>query len=93
MRQRPAFKFFQLPAPGRREVLVSENTFKPRRFHATGAVGDQDRQTDELAIETAHRLYGSQAATAIAFCALDAWFDGEDTEFRDMARLFRRLKN
>jgi hypothetical protein len=48
---------------------------------------------DEVIIDHAHALYGSEAATAIAFCGLDAWFDGEEAEFRRLAGIFRRLRN
>jgi hypothetical protein len=47
----------------------------------------------EHAIQQAHALYGSEAATAVAYCALDAWLDGAEIEFRELAGLFRRLKN
>jgi hypothetical protein len=39
------------------------------------------------------RACGSDAATAVAYCGLDAWFEGEEEEFRLFARLFRRLMN
>lgn len=48
---------------------------------------------DDAIIEHAHALYGSEAATAVAFCGLDAWFDGEEAEFRRLAGMFRRLRN
>ncbi|MBB5538933.1 hypothetical protein [Rhizobium giardinii] len=48
---------------------------------------------DEAIIAEAHALYGSDAATAVAYCGLDAWFEGEEVEFRRFARLFRRLRN
>ena len=44
-------------------------------------------------IEQAHALYGSEAPTVIAYCGLEAWFEGEEAEFRRFARLFRRLMN
>ncbi len=50
----------------------------------------QGNQADDAIIDQAHALYGSDAATAVAYCGLDAWFEGE-AEFRRFARLFRRL--
>jgi hypothetical protein len=35
----------------------------------------------------------ANAATAVAYCGLNAWFEGEEVEFRRFARLFRRLGN
>ena len=36
---------------------------------------------------------GSDAATAVAFCGLEAWFEDEEVEFRRFASLLRRLRN
>ncbi|UJW77828.1 hypothetical protein [Rhizobium sp. SL42] len=47
----------------------------------------------ERATHRVRALYGSDAPTAVAYCALDAWLDGEEVEFRELAGLFRRLKN
>ena len=35
----------------------------------------------------------ANAATAVAYCGLNAWFEGEKVEFRRFARLFRGLGN
>jgi hypothetical protein len=48
---------------------------------------------DDAIIDQAHALYGRDAATAVAYCGLDAWFEGEEVEYRRFARLFRRLMN
>ena len=53
--------------------------------------GDGDRL--ERATQQVRALYGSEAPTAVAYCALDAWLEGEDVEFRELAGLFQRLKN
>ena len=53
----------------------------------------QGDQSDELIITQAHALYGSGAPTAIAYCALDAWFEDKEGEFRRLAGIFRRLRN
>lgn len=50
-------------------------------------------RTDDDLIAAAHQLYGSNAPTALAYCGLDAWFDGEDGELKRFAELFRRLRN
>ena len=49
--------------------------------------------SDEEIISQAHALYGSEAPTAIAYCALDAWFEDKEGEFRRVAGIFRRLRN
>lgn len=69
----------------------------PSRFKRPQQVNPQPANVgdpaDEAIIEQAHVLYGSEAATAVAFCGLDAWFDGEEEEFRRLAGVFRRLRN
>ena len=52
-----------------------------------------DNSADNAIIDQALAFYGSQAATAVAFCALDAWFEGEESEYRRLAGMFRRLRN
>ncbi|KQY18569.1 hypothetical protein ASD31_24530 [Rhizobium sp. Root482] len=54
---------------------------------------DQGNSADDVIIEQIHALCGIQAATAVAVCGLDAWFDGEEAEFRRLAGIFRRLRN
>lgn len=49
--------------------------------------------SDEDITTQAHALYGSEAPTAIAYCALDAWFEDKEGEFRRVAGIFRRLRN
>jgi hypothetical protein len=39
------------------------------------------------------RFMAANAATAVVYCGLNAWFEGEEVEFRRFARLFRRLGN
>jgi hypothetical protein len=79
---------------GRGETVVSRNPSRSKRPQQTnpGAANDGN-PADDAIIEQAHALYGSEAATAVAFCGLDAWFDGEEEEFRRLAGLFRRLRN
>jgi len=43
--------------------------------------------------EQARALFGSEAPLAVAYCALDAWLDGEEEEYRSLASLFQRLSN
>ena len=38
-------------------------------------------------------LYGSDAPTAVAFCALEAWFEDKKDEYGFWLRVFRRLRN
>ncbi|RWA68519.1 hypothetical protein EN836_30215 [Mesorhizobium sp. M1C.F.Ca.ET.193.01.1.1] len=44
-------------------------------------------------IEHAAKLYGSDAPTAVAFCALEAWFENKKDEYSFWLRIFRRLRN
>ncbi len=74
--------------------MVSRNPF---RFSKTQQTSPQSAchgdPADDALIAEAHSLYGSDAATAVAYCGLNAWFEGEEVEFRRFARLFRRLIN
>ena len=54
---------------------------------------NQGHPAEDTIIAQAHALYGSEAATAIAYCGMDAWFEGEDVELRRFADMFRRLRN
>ena len=74
--------------------MVSRNPFRSRTKQQTSPQpADHDSPADDAIIDQAHALYGSDAATAMAYCGLDAWFEGEEVEFRRFARLFRRLRN
>ncbi|MDY6963099.1 MAG: hypothetical protein SV862_14510 [Pseudomonadota bacterium] len=62
----------------------------PRRVDPDDAVSRQ--QEGEIAAE-ARALFADQATTAVAFCGLDAWFDGNPAETRRWANILRRLQN
>ena len=75
---------------------MSRNPSRSKRPHPKNReIGNEGSpaDADEVIIHHAHALYGSEAATAVAFCGLDAWFEGEEAEFRRLAGLFRRLRN
>lgn len=73
---------------------MSRNPSRSKRPQQTSPdATNQARPTDDTIIEQAHALYGSEAATAVAFCGLDAWLEGEEVEFRRLADIFRRLRN
>lgn len=44
-------------------------------------------------IRQAVRLYGTDAATAVALCGLDAWLEGKENEFQQWSEIFRRMRN
>jgi hypothetical protein len=72
-------------------VARNQRSRKPKQtdLHAPS----QTDLSDEDIITQAHALYGSEAPTAIAYCALDAWFEDKEGEFRRFAGIFRRLRN
>ncbi len=73
---------------------MSRKPFEWKRQQQTDLrSADEGHPADGAIIEQAHALYGGEANTAIAYCGLDAWFEGEEAEFRRFARLFRRLMN
>lgn len=45
---------------------------------------------DEAVLRIARRLYGEQAASAIAYSGLDAWFAGDDEAVTRCVRLLPR---
>lgn len=55
--------------------------------------GIEGDPTDEAVIRHADALFGSEAATAIAYCGLDAWLANDELEFRRFARVFRKMRN
>ena len=74
--------------------MVSRNPYRSSKAQqTTPQSAGQGSPADDALIEQAHALYGSDAATAVAYCGLDAWFEDEEVEFRRFARLFRRLRN
>ena len=72
---------------------MSRNPVRSKRPQAISPQPADGNPGDGAIIEQAHALYGSKAATVIAYCGLEAWFEGEEVEFRRFARLFRRLMN
>ncbi|WP_179145431.1 hypothetical protein [Rhizobium sp. RU36D] len=44
-------------------------------------------------VEHALALYGGDASTAVAYCGVDAWFEGCDDELRRWADVYKRLGN
>lgn len=73
---------------------MSRNPFRSNRPQQTSLQpADQGNPADDAIIDQALALYGSEAATAVAYCALDAWFEDEEVEFRRFAQMFRRLRN
>ncbi len=73
---------------------MSRNPFRSKSSRAISPQPTNQRNpADGVIIGQAHALYGSEAATAVAYCALDAWFEDEEVEFRRFARIFRRLRN
>lgn len=73
---------------------MSRNPSRSNRPQPTSPQPTNDGDpTDDIIVAQAHALFGSEAATAVAYCGLDAWFEGEEEEFRRLAALFRRLRN
>lgn len=52
-----------------------------------------ERQAKEMAARDAIALFGAEAATAVAYCGLDAWFEGHQEESRRWGKVLRRLSN
>jgi hypothetical protein len=50
-----------------------------------------DLANPQATVEAAKELYGSNAATAAAWCALTAHFDGRDEDYRFWCTVFSRL--
>ncbi len=75
-------------------MMVSRNPYRSSKMQQTSPrPADHGDPADDAIIAEAVALYGSDAATAVAFCGLDAWFEDEEVEFRRFARMFSRLRN
>ncbi len=73
---------------------MSRDPFRSNRPQQTSPQPAEDGDpADDAIIAAARSLYGSEAATAVAFCGLEAWLEDEEVEVRRFARLFRRLRN
>jgi hypothetical protein len=72
---------------------MSRKPFKSKKLQESSPHSNQGHPAGDTIIAQAHALYGSEAATAIAYCGMDAWFEGEEVEFRHFAEMFRRLRN
>ncbi|AAK65180.1 hypothetical protein [Sinorhizobium meliloti] len=65
------------------------------------AVGEQSprkdgfwqKQQQEEVVEAAIGLYGSEAATAAAYCALEAWTERRDSDYGFWFEVFLRLRD
>ncbi|ASJ61659.1 hypothetical protein KEM44_03115 (plasmid) [Sinorhizobium meliloti] len=65
------------------------------------AVGEQSPRKDgfwqkhqqEEVVEAAIGLYGSEAATAAAYCALEAWTERRDSDYGFWFEVFLRLRD
>lgn len=73
---------------------MPRNPFRSKRPQQTSPrPTDQGNPADDAIINQARALYGSEAATAVAYCGLAAWFEDEEAEFHRFARMVRRLRN
>jgi hypothetical protein len=72
---------------------MSRKPIRSKRPQQSGSRSDQGHRAGDAIIAEAHALYGREAATAVAYCGLDAWFDGHERKFRCFAEMFRRFKN
>ncbi len=73
---------------------MSRNPFRSNKTQeGSPQPADHSDPVDDAIIAEALTLYGSEAATAVAYCGLEAWSEDEEVEFRRFARLFRRLRN
>ncbi|RWI54694.1 MAG: hypothetical protein EOR16_23115 [Mesorhizobium sp.] len=71
----------------------------PKKFHSShSGIGYGKLTLWELAdpaatVQAAIELYGSDAATAAAWCALTANFDGREDDYRFWCTIFSKLGN
>jgi hypothetical protein len=73
--------------------MMSRKPYRSKRPQQSSPQSDKGHPAKDTIIAQAHARYGSDAATAIAYCGMDAWFEGEEVEFRRFAEMFRRLRN
>lgn len=70
---------------------MSRETFKrPAGLPAPSM--DLDTSDADI-IRRGRALFGPEFSTALALCALDAWLDANDREFRRWSALFNKMRN
>lgn len=52
-----------------------------------------DELPEERVAAGAVALFGDDATVAVAYCGLDAWFEGKSEQTRQWGRVLRRLAN
>jgi hypothetical protein len=52
-----------------------------------------DKLAEDRAAAGAVALFGEQAAVAVAYCGLEAWFEGNKEQSRQWGKVLRRLAN
>lgn len=79
---------------GRGEIAMSRH---PGHFRAQIRADETFAEVDNALINKvaadAVTHFGPDAATAAAFCGIDAWFEGNDDETRHWTRILERLQN
>ena len=71
---------------------MSRDTGHPCSKPMSDNINDDSKASNDIAILAAS-LFGSEAATAVAFCGIDAYLEGDELDLRKFALAFRRLKN
>lgn len=71
---------------------MPENDQTPNCCTTVAANSVDFRAVDDITA-LARSLFGSEAATAIAFCGIEAYLNDEELEFRTFVRAFRRSQN
>lgn len=71
---------------------MSENDRSPK-YCSTLVADSLDFRTADEVSALARSLFGSEAATAVAFCGIDAYLIDEELNFRMYVKAFHRLQN
>ena len=82
------------PCAGQQEVSVSKIPCNPAPGQQSPRKDGfwQKHQQEEM-VEAAIHLYGSEAATAAAYCALEAWTERRHSDYGFWFEVFLRLRD
>lgn len=72
---------------------LPDNPSGEHRLSRSSAGEPTAPQVEERLVTEAIALFGENAPVAIAYCGLDAWFEGNADESRQWSRILHRLSN
>lgn len=79
------------PSPGALEIDVSRDIKLQEAIGGEPQVASSARIDASRMTAEAIQMFGGNAPTAVAYCGLDAWLEGDDAEVRFWGQVLNRL--